>query len=104
MITPTNRPSSNPVYFGRLMWVDSVAQHHTWSTTVRAAEVELGERTAMIYMLPHKMVINKFRGLIANCKYGRPSCSIILRVFKHTRPLQQLELHDGGSHWTPACA
>lgn len=54
MITPTNRPSSNPVYFGRLMWVDSVAQHHTWSTTVRAAEVELGERTAMIYMLPHK--------------------------------------------------
>lgn len=43
MITPTNKPSSNPVYFGTLVWEDTVVQHHTWSTTVQAAEVEPGD-------------------------------------------------------------
>ncbi len=72
MITPTNRLSSNPVYFGALLWVDLVAQHHTWSTTIRVAEVELGEHSGIISLPPYEVVVNEYTGLIANLKYGRP--------------------------------
>lgn len=78
MIAPTNRPSSNPVYFGALVWVDSVVQHHTWSTAVQAAaaEVEWGECTMIISLLQHKMVIKVFRWVIANYKCGCPAAQL----------------------------
>lgn len=39
-ITPTNRPSSNLSLFSVSagVWVDAVAQHHTWSTPARCLE------------------------------------------------------------------
>lgn len=96
MIAPTNRPSSHPLYFGPLVWADSVAQR-TWSTRVRAAEVEPGDDVTAS-LLRHKMVIKEFTGLIANYKYGRPlPCSTVLRVFQQTRPLRQVKLHGEGS-------
>lgn len=97
MIAPTNRPSSNPVYFGTLVWADSVAQQHTWSTAVQAAaEVDWGECATIISLLQSKMLMKVF---------GWVTVAALLPNFPEGLQTEPVRWSDSnGSHWMAACA